>query len=254
MTFVENSPECITALCNFMDPDNVSNIRPEYRNKFSNSCHLTVLAGQQTEAIRNSSTDFLGYDWIASMVDNQIRPIRKDILYNHKRPSSSYGVDEQWLNQRELFDKLNKFRQTNSELCCSQQPISVYSKSKKVFQKEPSLYVKRVRPLPPIRANVSSPNDSISRPQPIVQIYTLNSRYFSIRTDVLVENGKHEDKTNTPVILRISIPSHRFKSTKTLNGSSDFYRKYNQQSSHSLRNTISLIGHCNYSMGTKLSY
>ncbi|KAK4472732.1 hypothetical protein MN116_003957 [Schistosoma mekongi] len=253
MTFVQKSPECITAPCNFMDLDNVSNIRPEYKNRFTNSCHLTVLAGQQTEALHNSSTDFLGYDWIASMVDNQIKPIRTEILANCKHPSSRYAVDEQWLNQREFFDKLNKFRQTNSELCCSQ-PINICSKAKKVIQKEPSLYVKCVRPLPPIRANVSAPNGSISKRQSIVQNYTLNSRLFPIRTDVLVDNEKHEDKTDNPVILRISIPLHRFKSTKTLNGSSDFYRKYNQQSSHYLRNTISLIGHCNYSMETKLSY
>uniref|UniRef100_A0A5K4EL89 Uncharacterized protein n=1 Tax=Schistosoma mansoni TaxID=6183 RepID=A0A5K4EL89_SCHMA len=132
MTYHEDSSEFINRKHNFVGLDDESNIRPLYKNKIRNSCRLTGPAGQQNNgAVHDSSTDFLGYDWIASMVDNQIRPICKNISNCQVNISANHYVDdEEWLNQREFFDKLNAFRQTNSDLCCSQRPLRLLASVK----------------------------------------------------------------------------------------------------------------------------
>ncbi|CAH8447306.1 unnamed protein product [Schistosoma mattheei] len=178
MAYHENSSEFIGEKSNYIGLDDASNIRPLYKNKIRNQCRLAGPTGQQSNgAVQDLSTDFLGYDWIASMVDNQIRPICTNISNRQVNVSANHYIDdEEWLNQREFFDKLNAFRQTNSDLCCSQRP------------------------------------------------------------------------------LRISIPSHRLKNTKFLNDSFIIYKKHNPLStSYPFKNTISLIGHCDYSVGTKRS-
>ncbi|XP_018648176.1 hypothetical protein Smp_129100 [Schistosoma mansoni] len=256
MTYHEDSSEFINRKHNFVGLDDESNIRPLYKNKIRNSCRLTGPAGQQNNgAVQDSSTDFLGYDWIASMVDNQIRPICKNISNCQVNISANHYVDdEEWLNQREFFDKLNAFRQTNSDLCCSQRPLSLHKTSTKINHNKSTLMNvrQRVRPLPPIRTNNFSHNDNNLKPPTIVQNYTLNSRLFPVRTDVIAGDRKHEEKADSPIVLRISIPSHRLKNTKFLNESFNVYKKHNPLStSYPLKNTISLIGHCDYSVGTK---
>lgn len=65
------------------------------------------------------------------MVDNQIRPICTNISNRQVNVSANHYIDdEEWLNQREFFDKLNAFRQTNSDLCCSQRPLRLVLCSK----------------------------------------------------------------------------------------------------------------------------
>ncbi|CAH8294168.1 unnamed protein product [Schistosoma turkestanicum] len=257
MTYAEKAPELMNAKCNFIRLDDVSNIRPLYKNKILNSCRPTDPAEQQSNgAVLDSSTDFLGYDWIASMVDNQMKPVCAN---NSGRPKilspSHYAVNEEWLNQQELFDRLDAFRQTNSDICCSQQPLNLHKPSSRTnYDKSTFINLKqRVRPLPPIRTNISSHNDSnLKPPTTLVQNYTLNSRLFPVRTDVPVCDEKYEEETDGPIILRISIPSNRLKKTKFLNESLNMYKKYNSSSrSYPLKNTISLMGHCNYSMESK---
>ncbi|CAH8450441.1 unnamed protein product [Schistosoma curassoni] len=258
MTYHENSSEFVGEKSNYIGLDDASNIRPIYKNKIHNQCRLSGPTGQQSNgAVQDLSTDFLGYDWIASMVDNQIRPICTNISNRQVNVSANHYIDdEEWLNQREFFDKLNAFRQTNSDLCCSQRPLSLHKTSTKISHNKSTLMNvrQRVRPLPPIRTNMFPNNETNLKSPTIVQNYTLNSRLFPVRTDVLACDGKFREKAVGPIVLRISIPSHRLKNTKFLNDSFIIYKKHNPLStSYPFKNTISLIGHCDYSVETKRS-
>ncbi|CAI2723549.1 unnamed protein product [Schistosoma spindalis] len=257
MTYHENSFESINEKRNYFGLDDASNIRPLYKNKMHNQCRLTGPTGQQSNgSVQDLSTDFLGYDWIASMVDNQIRPICTNISNRQVNVSANYYIDdEEWLNRREFFDKLNAFRQKNSDLCCSQRPLSLHKTSTKINHNKSTLINvrQRVRPLPPIRTNIIPHNENKLKPPTIVQNYTLNSRLFPVRTDVLACDGKFEEKAVGPIVLRISIPSDRLKNTKFLNESFNICKKHPLSTSYPFKNTISLIGHCDYSVGTKRS-
>nr|CAH8829985.1 unnamed protein product [Trichobilharzia regenti] len=230
--------------CNFTnfsyDLEDVSNIRPTYRKAVVKEDPTSDAKREGAGAAQSSSMELLGYDWIASMVDNQMRSMYANIMDScDKKLLGCDSVDDQWLNRQELFDDLNKFRQTNSELCCSQQPLSYNSEFTRVNPTRPTSSVRQLmRSIPPIRTKSSS--HRISTP-PITYNYTLNSRLFPIRTDILADDEKAENDTANPVILRISIPSNRLKCMKLPN---DSYEKNIPFPSRRLTNSISLMGHC----------
>lgn len=60
----------------------------------------------------------------------------------------------------------------------------------------------RVRPLPPVRTNMFPNNETNLKSPTIVQNYTLNSRLFPVRTDVLACDGKFREKAVGPIVLR----------------------------------------------------
>ncbi|CAH8482004.1 unnamed protein product [Heterobilharzia americana] len=249
MTLSKRSPEFMDQKCDscntFYDIEDVSNIRPSYQRKVANEYHTgNHVEEENINVAQNTPTEFLGYDWIASMIDNQMRAMYSNILKKHNKTSvNSDIVDEQWLNQPELFENLSRFRQANSDLCCSQQPVSYNKVCTKVNPpRSASTRVRQlVRPIPPVRTKFL-PNSS-SRP-PVIYSYTLNSRLFPVRTDILADNEKAECDANNSVILSISIPSHRLKSMKISNVSSDYHKKHITVLSHRPGNTISLIDHC----------
>ncbi|CAH8832302.1 unnamed protein product [Trichobilharzia szidati] len=240
------APQTVTdgrrSLKNFSyDLEDALNIRPTYKKAVVKEDLTGDAKREGARAAQSSSTELLGYDWIASMVDNQMRSMYANIMDScDKKLLGCDSVDDQWLNRQELFDDLNKFRQTNSELCCSQQPLSYNSEFTKVNPtRHTSTSVRQLmRSIPPIRTKSSSHYNSRS---PITYNYTLNSRLFPVRTDILTDDEKAKNDTANPVILRISIPSNRLKCMKLPNNS---YEKSIPVPSRRLTNSISLMGHC----------
>ncbi|KAA3672457.1 uncharacterized protein DEA37_0004856 [Paragonimus westermani] len=80
--------------------------------------HTNAFIGRPPQRT-TTATDFLGYDWIAAMLDNQLR-VRRTMSSPVHRHSDSAESLENWLSQTKLFDEIAHFRQMNSELCCSQ--------------------------------------------------------------------------------------------------------------------------------------
>lgn len=205
------------------------------------------------------SLDVLGYDWIASLIDNQRTSnyidSKSNIYILDDHPLKHKNQD--WLNHPDLFEQIRKFRQSNLELCS---PISNISSQTCIPEThlKPLNIRSTMERLLPVRSNPISTENV--RKQTAISHYTLNARLFPIRTDVLSDEGEPSSNNLHQLhMLKISVPLHRFYYPPSLveklytqlinfdepQSSLNLVKRMNQS------NTMSLFSHCFYPNGIK---
>ncbi|KAF5398841.1 hypothetical protein PHET_07493 [Paragonimus heterotremus] len=249
------------------DPSNQRPYRKKAQRK-SLSSSTNAFIGRPPQCT-TTATDFLGYDWIAAMLDNQLRVRRTKSSHVQRHPDSAESL-ENWLSQTKLFDDIAHFRQMNNELCCSQdttltcQPRSASYGDHAFKPEEPRLtgaqMLAQLEKIHPVRMMKNS-TSVLSSVQPQIYSYLVNSRLFPIPSD-LATFSRSTPLPNQPHILRVTVPLHHFRQPPVLlqelvrqkesagatllseiTDRCHLVRRDGKQAERVL-GTISLIGHC----------
>ncbi|KAF6775048.1 hypothetical protein AHF37_05121 [Paragonimus kellicotti] len=249
------------------DPSNQRpNGKKAQRKSLSSSTNAFIGRSPQCTT---AAADFLGYDWIAAMLDNQLRVRRTKSNSVHRHPDSAESL-ENWLSQTKLFDEIAHFRQMNSELCCSQDTTPTclsqstscgdHAFKPKESRLTGAQMLAQLEKIHPVRMTKNS-TSVLSSVQPQIYSYLVNSRLFPIPSD-LATFSRPTPLPDQPHILRVTVPLHHFRqppvllqelvgqkepaNAALLSEISDrcyLVRRDGKQAERVL-GTISLIGHC----------
>ncbi|CAH8557403.1 unnamed protein product [Dicrocoelium dendriticum] len=158
--------------------------------------------------------DFLGYDWIAAMLDNQPTKVQTP------QPQPGLAVHplltekENWLSRSDLFDEVAKFRRIHSDVCVS--PDFDDATCNRSPQQQPPTQPHHtghrvltcVNQLRPVRTAITDQSNGMH--MPAVYSYCLNSRLFPIPSDP--ESASRPPPTDgQPHILRVTVPLRHFR-------------------------------------------
>ncbi|KAF7246435.1 hypothetical protein EG68_10016 [Paragonimus skrjabini miyazakii] len=249
------------------DPSNQRPNRTKAQRK-SLSSSTNAFIGKPSQCT-TTAADFLGYDWIAAMLDNQLRVRRTKSSPVHRHPDSAESL-ENWLNQKKLFDEIAHFRQMNNELCCSQdatptcqsQSASYVDHAFKPKESRPTgaQMLAQLEKIHPVRMMKNS-TSVLSSLQPQIYSYLVNSRLFPIPSD-LATFSRPTPLPGQPHILRVTVPLHHFRqppvllqelvaqkepaSAALLSEARDrcYLVRHDGKQAERVLGTISLIGHC----------